>query len=1164
MRIFTKPLLALVAILLATGVFVHFYTNTDLPQKTIAKVTPIQPLSTDMEEEGEGGEQKKENAKERMEQEFRKIRDPRTNEVPIERLMTASRIADQLLDQPNRSDIGKLEWEERGPDNVGGRTRAILVDAADPTNNTVIAGGVNGGIWRTTNFLAATPKWTKNNDFFDNLAVSSIIQDPTDPSIIYFGTGEGWFNGDAARGLGIWKSTKGGANFFPLPSTANNTFGYVLDLEIDNNGALYAATRNGGIQRSTDGGQTWSQVLGSNVGQGAHNEAADLEIAVNGDLYATFGTFSAGSIWKSSVHKGAFLGTRGHWQEITPTQGRYERIELAVAPSNPWTLYAVAQGEFSSDAEYFFQSKDGGKTWTSKPVPTIYDRGIFPPFTRGQAWYDLIIAVHPEKEDHLYMGGVDIVRTRDGGDSWEQVSNWAQLIPGLEAPGYTADQYVHADIHEIQFLPNRLGEEIIIGSDGGVFHGIGLNYEDRLPIFRERNSGYNVTQYYGTAAHPSQGSNYFLAGSQDNGSHQFKDEGINSIVEATGADGGFCHIDQNNPNVQITTAQNNVFFFSLNGGKSFEGVAQLPGGVFFINPSDYDNDAQKLYIVHHDFSQLDQQNPNPTFRKGTILRWNDPAQGGLSFDLIPGTEGVATHIMVDPNTDDRIWVGLTSFTPTIAFIDKASTAAPEIVNLPPPPGMPPLTFVSGIAVDENDPSHLVVSFSNYGVISVWEVRDADKANPTWINVEGSLPDMPVRWCMFMPGSSEEVLLATELGVWGTQNLNGDQTHWLPTNRGLAHTRVDMLQLRASDGLIAAATHGRGLFTTGGEKATCGDGVQNGDETGVDCGGPLCGPCMDYCEAGGATSHFEWIDKVEIGAFENISGNDAGYGDYTHLTIPLPPGETITFELTPNIEFSGFSQYYTLWIDYNKDLDFDDPGEEVFRAQMGVFETLYQLFTVPEGLTGETRLRITQEDFPGAGACDGFGYGETEDYTVHFTNCGVPENITCVGLFGNSVAFEWQEVIDATAYELQYRLGFSNVWKKVHVSGTRYTLTVPAGSTITYRVRSICPLGVGPYSRNHSFSFRGAGTASLAEGFNILGNIFPNPIVSDFTIQYSAVEEGMYEIFDASGKNIQTGVLSRTDNGYANHTVNAENWTAGTYFIRVRLGEEVFSEQVIKQ
>ena len=148
MRFLTKPLLAFMLALLVSGVFVYYYTNTNLPTKTIAKVEPIQPISTEMEEEGE--EQKKENAKERMEQEFEKMRDPKTNEVPVERLLTARRIASQLLNQPNRSDIGQLDWEERGPDNVGGRTRAILVDAADPTNNTVLAGGVNGCLLYTS------------------------------------------------------------------------------------------------------------------------------------------------------------------------------------------------------------------------------------------------------------------------------------------------------------------------------------------------------------------------------------------------------------------------------------------------------------------------------------------------------------------------------------------------------------------------------------------------------------------------------------------------------------------------------------------------------------------------------------------------------------------------------------------------------------------------------------------------------------------------------------------------------------------------------------------------------------------------------------------------------------------------------------------------------
>ena len=1151
MKFLTKPLFAFMLVLLAIGAFVYQQSDANLPEKTIAEVVPIQPISTELEEEGEGEEQKRENAKERMEQAFEQMRDPKTNEVPVERLLAASRVATQLLNQPNRSDVGKLDWEERGPDNVGGRTRAVLVDAADPTNNTVLAGGVNGGIWKTTNFLSAEPTWTKNNDFFDNLAVSSIVQDPNDPSIIYFGTGEGWFNGDAARGLGIWKSTKGGDNFFPLASTANRTFHYVMDLEIDHNGALYAATANGGVQRSTDGGESWSQVLGASSGQ-AHNIAADLEIAANGDLYATMGRiFSAGSIWKSSVNKGAFQGQRHHWQEITPA-GSFWRMEMAVAPSNPWTLYAVAEGEGSFDAEHFFHSMDGGKTWIEKPAPTIYDQGRNPNFTRGQAWYDLIIAVHPEKEGDVYMAGVDMVRTRDGGDTWEQVSDWTANRPGNQAPGLNRNQYVHADIHEIIFLPNRLGEEIIVGTDGGIFHGTGLNYQDRLPIFRSRNSGYNITQYYSVALHPTQGSNYFLAGSQDNGTQRYNAPGMNSTVEATGGDGGFCHIDQNNPLIQVTSFTGTSLSVSQNGGKSFGSFFGFGGGSF-INPTDYDNDTGVFYAG---------------FADGAILRWAGLGAGRQDADLVFGFQGVVTAVTAAPNTPNRVWIGVRSrgTGTSIAYIEAAASAAPSVVTLTPPADMFPGVTISCIEVDPNDAGHLLVTVTNYGVTSVYEVSGADTAAPEWNSVEGSLPDMPVRWALFYPGDSDKALIATELGVWGTQDLDGGQTHWIPTNKGLAHTRVDMLQRRASDGLIAAATHGRGLFTTGGIPATCNDGIQNGDEQDVDCGGSNCAPCNDYCTAGAAASHFFGIGRVAMNAFENVTGNDAGYGDYTHLTIPLNPGENIFFEVDPNGDLADFPLYYTLWIDYNKDQDFDDAGEQVFQSMLQNTGTLYQTFTIPEGLTGETRMRISMSFFGPAGPCDGYLAGETEDYTVHFSNCGIPQEVTCTGLFGNKVLFGWQEVYDATSYELEYRVGNSFVWESIETTNTNYTLFV-GNNSVTYRLRSICPAGPSVWSDAVTFGGRTGFTPDLADEntlVNTISKVYPNPIQSTFNLAYVANETAHLTIFDASGKLVYQRGLAETAGGVVTEQIRVADFARGFYLLKLQIGQEVFTEQLVKQ
>jgi photosystem II stability/assembly factor-like uncharacterized protein len=1133
------------------GVFVYyFFTKTTLKQnQRIATVTSFKVIPEIDEEAGEeeGGEQKLRNAKERKELEFEMTKDPKLDRVPIERLITAKRTSDNLLKTADRSGIGNINWEERGPNNVGGRTRAILIDAADPTNNTLIAGGVNGGIWRTTNFMSDNPSWKKADDFFENLAVSAIVQDPVNPQIIYFGTGEGWFS-IPTFGLGIWKSEDGGKTYQHLTSTANPIFNAIQDLKIDKNGVLYAATASGGVQASSDGGATWRSTLGER--ETGTSFAADIEVASNGDIYVAFGRpFALGSIWKSSVNKGAFLGQKGHWKNVTPPQGSYWRIELASAPSNPWVIYAVCEGENSFDTEYIFRSDDGGRTWSERTVPTIYDQGSNPIYTRNQAWYDLIAAVHPEDENEIWIGGIDGLRSRDGGVTWQQISDWT-LDRGGRVPGLTTDQFIHADHHEIIFMPHTWGKEIVFGTDGGISHGTNLQYKDRLPIFRTKNHSYNITQFYSVAVHPTRGSNYFLAGSQDNGTQQFRRPGINSTFMATGGDGGFCHIDQKNPLIQITAFTGNNLSVSQNGGKSFAPFFRFGGGSF-INPSDYDNDTGVFYAG---------------FENDTLFRWNDLGAGSFETSIISGFSGITSAVSVDPSTPNRVWIGYRSRTTgtSIAFIDDADGDAPIVTNLAPPADIIPGTNISCIEIDPNNPSRLLVTLSNYGIISVFEVTDADADNPTWTAVEGNLPDFPVRWATFMPNSSSQILLATELGVWGTERLAGDDTQWRPTNKGLANTRIDMFQKRASDGLIAAATHGRGLFTAGGGRATCNDGIQNGDETGVDCGGS-CAPCKDYCEAGAATSHFFGIGRVAMGGFENITGNDAGYGDYTHLTIPLNPGESIFFELEPNGFRADLPVFFTLWIDYNKDLDFDDEGETVFIKSMPEVGRLYQTFKIPEGLSGETRMRISMSFFGPARPCDGYLAGETEDYTVYFKNCGAPENISCTGLFGNKVIIRWDEVQDATSYELQYRIGYSNVWKTVKTARTQYNIHVRSGETITYRVRSICPIGPSVYSDNASFRLGGGGfTANFGDdNSNFINRIYPNPIQDNFTIEYQAKATATMNIIDASGKQVLRQTLAPTV-GIERKQINVANWAAGTYVLSLKVGEEVFTKSIIKK
>jgi hypothetical protein len=120
-------------------------------------------------------------------------------------------------------------------------------------------------------------------------------------------------------------------------------------------------------------------------------------------------------------------------------------------------------------------------------------------------------------------------------------------------------------------------------------------------------------------------------------------------------------------------------------------------------------------------------------------------------------------------------------------------------------------YISCVLVEPGNDNHLIITESNYGGESVWETTDG---GDNWVDIGADLPDMPVRWALFHPFDHDKLLLATELGVWSTDDLDGTNTQWWPTsNFGLANVRVDMLQYRASDHTVVAATHGRGMYAT---------------------------------------------------------------------------------------------------------------------------------------------------------------------------------------------------------------------------------------------------------------------------------------------------------------------------------------------------------------
>jgi hypothetical protein len=736
-------------------------------------------------------------------QEFIMTRDPQLNTVPTERILVAQQKMNSLL-AARGMNIQALTWQERGPNNVGGRTRAIMIDNRDPSGNTVFAASVSGGIFKTTTFNT-TYSWSPVNDQMANLAVTCMVQSSATPTIMYAGTGEGWFNVDAVKGAGMFKSVDGGTTWTRLSSTSG--WEYVQDVVIDNNGNVYASLRNAssnfrGVMRSTDGGNSWTQVLGLPLPNFTTGRAADLEVAPNGDIYATLGIFSRSQIMKSDASNGANTGALNTWIDITPQHTTVtQRAELAIAPSNSQRLYLIMQDSSSSQVSTVYRSYNAGTTWDSLPAPAALNNNNF-----SQNWYNLIAAVDPSNPDVIVLGGYHVARSTDAGANWSNI---------------TAPSQVHVDQHVLVYASSS---KLIVGNDGGIYSSDNVN--SGSPTFTKKNNGFNVTQFYGVDFHPTQ-TDYFLAGAQDNNTQQFGNAGMNSTSAVVGGDGGFPHVRQSDGFLQIASTTGNNYYRSLNSGSSFSFMNTVSNNRGqFINPTDLADNQNVLYCgddagKYYCITNLD---GTPTGFSVTV--------GSI------GSNREVSAVKVDPFTPNVVWLGTTSLAsgviPNIIKVGNANTNSPTILAVS-TIGVPAGSYISSIDVDPNNGNHLIATVSNYGTPSVFE---STNGGTSWSSIEGDLPDMPVYWGIFAPanallsgavGTPEGgIILGTELGIWTTSEIGGPftQTQWIPNNSGFPNVRTDMVRYRPSDRLLVAATHGRGLFTTHIAAGTSTVGVSN--------------------------------------------------------------------------------------------------------------------------------------------------------------------------------------------------------------------------------------------------------------------------------------------------------------------------------------------------
>lgn len=713
------------------------------------------------------------------------------------------------------------QWVERGPNNVGGRTRALIFAPGSTTK--VIAGGVSGGVWINNDITNAASSWTQATGVPGNLAVSCITVDPNNTNIMYIGTGEA-YTGGAVVGNGVYKSIDGGNNWRLVFSSAagvgtadmvvsitdikawNNpttnqteVFFGVDGLYLYNDFAPGSGISIGnnliGLYRSTDGVNFARQTTASLYANSPTNTrfVAPCSFTVNSAGSLLMGTKS------SNNNEGGgrvYTCTNGvNWALTRTLSGVNGRVHLVASPTTAGRVFALCENA-STNLPVIKRSTDGFAT-VETTIALPVSIGAQPPaandFCRGQAFYDLMIGMNPTNDNEVYIGGIEIFKTTtaftaNAAGMWTQLTDWT--ISPTAAGNGTANSLdgVHSDHHSIAFCASQTSR-VVFGCDGGIYYT-----NDSGNAIGERNKDYNVTQIYKASLDQSVVNNKMLGGLQDNGSQLVTNPNpVGAGIEVYGGDGCWEFIDKQQQ-YMVNSYVYNTYIYTTYGGVATAYIANDNGGSDgdFVNQCGLDSNTNVLYA---------NGTSGATYR---IYRYTiNPANGATVTATLNNAliNAIPTYFEPSPFTADRILVGLSNGR-LISMTNASGATAYAQINTP---------FVGAISDIKfgNTTNDIFVTMHNYGVTSVWYTSDG---GVNWQNKEGNLPNIPVRCILQNPNAADEVIIGTDLGVWYTVNFSNANPTWRRANCGMKDVKVFSFDYRAADNTILAATFGRGMWT----------------------------------------------------------------------------------------------------------------------------------------------------------------------------------------------------------------------------------------------------------------------------------------------------------------------------------------------------------------
>lgn len=710
----------------------------------------------------------------------------------------------EVLRKPASAEKNALlaSWMPLGPNPIifgglrySGRTIAIAVHPTNP--DIVYVGTAQGGLYRSTN---GGQSWTPLMDGAQSLAIGAIAIAPSDPETVYVGTGEPNFSADSFFGVGVYRINNASTTAtlsgpFSQNGAAVNVLAGRSVSEIivhpTNPDTIFVSTASGigGIGAQVPAGQPARGVFRSTNATGAaptferltglagNASSAVRDIAIDPTdpnilVAAVVAGVPTGGLHRSADALAAtptFTQTFSYASGTTNSELNAELASIRPVGSGNATFYA-ATGNLGGRV---LRSIDGGVTWTEQ---------VDNNFCTPQCFYDIAIDVDPTNADKVFLGGAPA------------------LIAGYSTTAGTGflegGSGVHVDTHAMTVAKSN-PSIVYLGTDGGIYKSTngGTSY------VHLNTAQFYATQFMSIAVHPTD-NNFTIGGTQDNGT-LFYDPAGSSWTRINGGDGGFTGIDQNAPDTTNVRMYHLFFTNSTQIGYSTRPTTTSGWslrGCFSGTPANGINCGEPI-LFYAPF-ELGPGNPNTTYLGSDRLYRS--ADLGVNHTIVSQAFGTPlSAIGISPQNDNVRIIGLTNGT-----LMGTTTGANPLVDLD-PANQVTNGYIARTVIDPNNVNTAYVTVSNFGVANVFKTTNLNASPPTWTNISGTIPQVPVSAFVVHPTNSNILYAGTDIGVYVSTDAGAS---WAPFGTGLPRSAVfDMAVTNGSPRKLRIATHGKGMY-----------------------------------------------------------------------------------------------------------------------------------------------------------------------------------------------------------------------------------------------------------------------------------------------------------------------------------------------------------------